>query len=299
MLGNCLVIYIVRTNQELKSTTFRLIINLACADLMTTMVVYPGFIKYLFLGFSWLPGELGSVLCKLAVYLTLVFFLASIFTLTGIAVDRYLAVSRPLHYHAFSHWTKVVIPGIWLASALIPLTTWFEMDTFPNQLESTYCFNEQVSVGIQVVVGICFLVPMTAMCILYPIISWRLWKRRVPGENAAGQQQTAHLMARKITKMMVTVVVVFFLCWSPEFVMIWLHSFASDLAASLPPWLIPLVIWLEILNCAMNPVIYPVFNESFKRDFNKFFCCRNSSGKRRNRTHVARDSQRSHRTDAF
>ena len=288
MVGNCLVIYIVRTNQELKSTTFRLIINLACADLMTTMVLSPTLIKYLFLtAFSWLPGELGSVLCKLNKYLALLFLLASVFTLTGITVDRYLAVSRPLQYNAFSHWTKVVIPGIWLASALIPLTTWFEMDTFPNQLQRTYCFDGQTSVGIYVVIGICFLVPMTAMCILYPIISWRLWKRRVPGENAAGQQQTAHLMARKITKMMVTVVVVFFLCWSLQFVMIWLHSFASDLAASLPSWLMVFGIWLEILSCAMNPVIYSVFNESFKRDFNKFFCCRNSSIKRRNRTDIA------------
>ena len=120
-LGNSMVIYIIRKDQLLKSTTFLLILNMACGDLVTTSVTCPPLIKFLFVGLAWIPGTFGSLLCKLNLYLVLVAFLGCIFSLVGIQIDRFLAVIRPLKHLPWRKWTKVIIPAIWLAAILLPI----------------------------------------------------------------------------------------------------------------------------------------------------------------------------------
>ncbi|XP_073230130.1 nociceptin receptor-like [Porites lutea] len=109
----------------------------------------------------------------------------------------------------------------------------------------------------------------SVMLILYPIIIYHLWTRQVPGEPSALQQQRANRMARKITKMMVAVVLSFFFCWAPQFIFVWIHPLVGQAAATLPIWLLPFILWLQALNSAMNPVLYAIFNESFRLGFKK------------------------------
>ncbi|XP_078345669.1 tachykinin-like peptides receptor 86C [Oculina patagonica] len=272
-IGNSLVIHIVRKNQLMKSTTYLLILNMACADLITTIVSCILLISYMSDGLDWVPGTLRSVLCKINLYVVLVPFLGCVFSLVGITTDRYLAVSRPLKHKPWTKWTKLVIPVIWVTSLLLPLDSFLGATRIALDSESTYCSNEKQSFSMVVILAICFLLPFTVMAIFYPIISYHLWKRQVPGQCNARQQQMANRVARKVTKMMVTVIVVFFICWAPTFVLIWLHPFATNLAASLPLWLVPFCIWLQVLNCIMTPVIYAIFNDSFRKGFQQYLCC--------------------------
>ncbi|CAH3144382.1 unnamed protein product, partial [Porites evermanni] len=271
-LGNSMVIYIIRKDQLLKSTTFLLILNMACGDLVTTTVTCPPLIKFLFVGLAWIPGVFGGLLCKLNLYLVLVAFLGCIFSLTGIQIDRFLAVIRPLTHSPWTNWTKVIIPGIWLAAILLPINMWHEIggkSSSSSGLNISVCYEEQVPLSMGITLGICFLLPFTVMLILYPIIIYHLWTRQVPGEPSALQQQRANRMARKITKMMVAVVLSFFFCWAPQFIFVWIHPLVGQAAATLPIWLLPFILWLQALNSAMNPVLYAIFNESFRLGFKK------------------------------
>ena len=135
-------------------------------------------------------------------------------------------------------------------------------------LNISVCTEEQVPLSIKITLSICFLLPFTVMLMLYPIIIYHLWTRQVPGEPNALQQQRANRMARKITKMMVAVVLSFFVCWAPQFIFVWMYPLARELAATLP-WLFPFILWLQVLNSAMNPVLYAIFNESFRLGFKK------------------------------
>ena len=263
------MIHVIRKNQLLKSTTYLLILNMACGDLVTTVITCPSLIKYLFFGLVWFPGKFGSVLCKLNLYLVLVCLLGCIFSLVGITVDRFLAVSRPLKHKPWSKWTKVVIPAIWITAIILPLPGWKETGIVHelSLADTALCLDGRAPLTMMVILGVCFLLPFTIMLVLYPIISYRLWTRQVPGELNVRQQQMANLLARKVTKMMVAVALCFFLCWSPQLFFIVLHPVAADLAAKMPYWLIPFVLWLEGLNGAMNPVLYAIFNESFRKGF--------------------------------
>lgn len=267
-----MVIYIIREDQLLKSTTFLLILNMACGDLVTTSLTSPPLMKYLLVGLAWIPGTLGGLLCKLNLYLVLVAFLGCIFSLVGIQIDRFLAVIRPLKHQPWSKFTKFIIPVIWFAAILLPINMWHEFggNSYSSSgLNISVCYEEQVPLSMLFTLCICFLLPFTVMLILYPIIIYHLWTRHVPGEPNALQQQRANRMARKITKMMVAVVLSFFVCWAPQFIFVWIHPLTGELAATLPIWLLPFILWLQVLNSAMNPVLYAIFNESFRLGFQK------------------------------
>ena len=266
-IGNSLVIHVIRKNRLLKSTTYLLILNMACGDLLATVLVCPSLIKFLFIGIVWLSGKFGSVLCKMNLYVALVALLGCIFSLVGITIDRYLAVTRPLKHKPWTKWTKIIIPTIWFTAILLPLKIWDEIGIVGKDSGNTVCINGQSSIGLMIIMATCFLLPFTVMLVLYPIICYRLWTRRIPGEVNALHQQRTNLMARKVTKMMIAVVLSFFVCWAPQCGFIWIHPYATDLVGSLPYELIPFTIWLEVLNCALNPVLYAIFNESFRKAF--------------------------------
>ena len=269
-----MVIYIIRKDQLLKSTTFLLILNMASGDLVTTSVTCPPLIKFLFVGLAWIPGTFGGLLCKVNFYLVLVALLGCSFSLVGIQTDRFLAVIRPLKHQPWSKFTKVIIPAIWLAAILLPIHMWHEIGgkiSSSSRLNISVCDVQQVPSSMVLTLSICFLLPFTVMLILYPIIIYHLWTRHVPGEPSALQQQRANRMARKITKMMIAVVLSFFVCWAPQFIFVWMYPLARELTATLP-WLFPFILWLQVLNSAMNPVLYAIFNESFRLGFKKVIC---------------------------
>ena len=162
----------------------------------------------------WPFGSFGIVLCKTSLYIALVSFLACFFSLVGITVDRFMAVSRPLKHKPCSKWTKIAIPVIWATSFLLPVGTLLEIDEIPSQSGDTTC-SATMSHANFIILASCFLLPFALMSVLYPLISYRLWKRKVPGEFNARQQQIANRTARRVTFMMITVMAIFFICCAP------------------------------------------------------------------------------------
>ena len=174
-IGNSLVIHIVRTNQLMKSTTYLLILNMACGDLVTAIVTCISLMKHMFLASHWPSGSFGTVLCKINLYVALVSFLGCIVSLVGITIDRFMAVSRPLKHKPWSKWSKITIPVIWVTSLLLSLNSVLEVkDIIVVHSGNTNCGDGIISLSTAIILAICFLLPFTVMATLYPIISYRL-----------------------------------------------------------------------------------------------------------------------------
>ena len=141
-------------------------------------------------------------------------FLACIFSLLGITIDHYMAVSRPLKHKPWSKWTKITIPVIWATSFLLPVSTLLQKDEIHNQSGNTTCGVTMFHANFMILAS-CFVFPFTLLSVLYPLISYRLWKRKVPGEFNARQQQIVNRTARRVTFMMITVMAIFFICCAP------------------------------------------------------------------------------------
>ena len=92
VIGNTLVIVVVLTNQQMRSTTNVLILNLAVADLLFVIFCIP------FTATDYVINEwrFGLVVCQAVQYLIYVTSYVSIYTLILMSVDRFLAVVFPV-----------------------------------------------------------------------------------------------------------------------------------------------------------------------------------------------------------
>lgn len=92
LLGNALVVMVVLSNPNMRSTTNLLIINLAMADLLFVVFCVP------FTGSDYVLDEwpYGDIWCRVVQYLIVVTAHASIYTLVLMSLDRYLAVVHPI-----------------------------------------------------------------------------------------------------------------------------------------------------------------------------------------------------------
>ena len=59
----------------------------------------------------------------------------------------------------------------------------------------------------------------------------------------------------------------FLFCWTPFFVVHSTRALCEQ--CDVPPQLISTTTWLGYVNSALNPVIYTIFNQEFKKFFNK------------------------------
>ncbi|XP_064630909.1 probable G-protein coupled receptor No9 [Lineus longissimus] len=138
IVGNTLVILAIRYEHCLRTTTNYFIISLAVADMMLGFLVLPLSSAYELLG-VWL---FGRVLCTAWAAIDVLVCTASILNLVAISLDRYIAISRPMHYHNFATHRRVVaaIFGVWglsVAVSIPPLFGWRAERTDPRQCELT------------------------------------------------------------------------------------------------------------------------------------------------------------------
>lgn len=91
-VGNALVVVVVSANQQMRSTTNLLILNLAIADLLFIVFCVP----FTATDYALRRWPFGDIWCKMVQYLIVVTAYASVYTLVFMSLDRFLAVVHPI-----------------------------------------------------------------------------------------------------------------------------------------------------------------------------------------------------------
>ena len=123
-------------------------------------------------------------------------------------------------------------------------------------------------------------VPLVAIIILYTIICLKLWARKVPGEGANQNERQVEAIktAKKVTRMMIAVVVLYKLCWLPYFIIMLMSLIKGEshsMITSDPPtgniYLYLFILWLTFAYSAVNPFVYLTFNQKFRNGFKHLY----------------------------
>ena len=278
VMGNSLVIYVITKHRSMRTSTNCFIMNLAICDLLITAFQTPLFINRLYTGGTWFEGTLGTIICKVTAFGISVLVYCSVFNLVAIALDRFLALARPLKHKLASKWlVKIGIPVVWLISSLLSINSVlvakiqnYSEDRAPDCIKSEHSYPEEyISVS-------CIAGSFVVLIVLYSIICHRLCRRNIPGEVSNNQLALAIRTARKVTILMISVVIVFFVSWAPALVVVVANLFDTESAINILifkkyPILLIVSYWLILNNSASNPCLYFIFIERFRQSLKTAF----------------------------
>ena len=214
---------------------------------------------------AWRTFRLDNLQTEISLAITFSTSSFSVWILTTIAVDRFYAVVLPLRQSPISEHLKKVILIIWVWSFACSANLIFT-DNFIKVDESYYCdlpiLVNKWSVFNIIALFVNVILPLFITVGLYASVCHKLWSREVPGEGA-NQNETLRI-AKKVTLMMIVVVVLYVLCWFPLFILVALNSFRY---VQLEGNLLYFVMWLPSSYSGLNPFVSLTFSQNFRKGF--------------------------------
>uniref|UniRef100_A0AAY4F1I7 G-protein coupled receptors family 1 profile domain-containing protein n=1 Tax=Denticeps clupeoides TaxID=299321 RepID=A0AAY4F1I7_9TELE len=200
--GNLLVIWTIIRHVRPRSHTVELILHLAIADLLV-LITLPLWIYSLLQ--SWI---FGKVTCKALTYVIYTCMYSSVFLITIMSVERFVAVRYPFisaGWRRKKALRKLLI-GVWAFAFLLSVPV-----ILTRKLENDSCqYEEYDSPGqevmcllLETLVG--FVVPFSVMVICYSCLYSRI-------------AQMTFKSKRKSTGLTASVVLLFAICWIPHHV---------------------------------------------------------------------------------
>ncbi|XP_046390625.1 tachykinin-like peptides receptor 86C [Ischnura elegans] len=283
--GNAIVIWIVLGHRRMRTATNCFLVNLSISDLLLALLNCAFNLVFMLDG-DW---PFGAAYCSLSNFVANCSVAASVFSLTAISVDRYMAIVHPLKHRKSKRRARWALAAIWTSSGLLALpcllysTTmvqWYKTGesrcvcfmlwpdgSFPTSV-TEYTYNV-------IFLGVTYAMPLTVMAVCYSLTGRVLWGSGSIGEMTPRQAQ-AISTKRKVVRMLVLVVSGFSICWLPYhayFLYVFHHRRAAGAAHAQHVYLA--FYWLAMSNAALNPLIYYCMNERFRSYFQQVICqCR-------------------------
>lgn len=277
LLGNSLVLFVVFKKQNMRSALNLLIVNMAIADLLLTIFVMPYSVVFLFVWLEWFSGIFGLILCKTIFFSLTVSLAASVISLFVMTVDRFVTIVFVWKRCLDLRNSKVSLVVIWTISIAI-MAPYLQVYTveqaipgddrylcYPDWTRMPVDFNKLFAVCMFVVL---YAIPLLLMAILYSIIVHKLWRDRFARQNSgSGGDVTINNSKKRVVKMLITVTFSFAVCWFPLHIIHYYIYFDSQSYMCLSLYVILLSFWLGHANSAINPILYFIFNKTFRRAF--------------------------------
>ncbi|XP_014884895.1 leukotriene B4 receptor 1-like [Poecilia latipinna] len=254
--GNLLVIWTILRHVKQRCHTVVLILHLAVADVMV-LITLPAWIYSLVHTF-----EFGLVLCNILICVITVCMYSSIFFITLMSVERYLAICHPFLMMRWKTEKNMngCIAFLWLLALLLGLSE-ILAQTLAGSEQSDQCFVRDFNNNTLEIVFLClqtllgFVLPFITLSICYCLVAVQLKKMRFNSKQ-------------KSKVLIHTVVLVFLLCWLPYHVIKIIDVvciFGTDKENEcVPESLVFSSGALVFISSTVNPVLYAFFARNFR-----------------------------------
>lgn len=261
--GNGLVVAAYGKNNRLRTRTYTFLASLAFSDLLVGSVALP----------IRIYGDLRAwqVSQELQIFYNcfdIFSACASIFHLSAVSIERFIAVSRPFYFEVLSFrayfiaiclaWglaivTAATYPGVYTRQSLLQL----KIDPF--QIYGVILFAAS------------FVCPLVLIVSVNTRIFWiaRSLIRRSPEVNRTARRV---LRERKTAMTLAFISSFFFICWFPFFVLNMFFLYCPKCLPSPGPGMMQLVDfvkWMHYCNSAINPIVYAFRDTEMRKTFSR------------------------------
>ncbi|XP_054772337.2 allatostatin-A receptor-like [Lytechinus pictus] len=284
IIGNSLVIYIKHRLSRTQVTPInRLVVCLAVADLLTAVFILP-LPEYENLPRSpWAEFYCHVIESRFFLWVS---FRASVYTLTVIAIERFLAIVHPFIYRARVHNrnVKYTIAAIWIIPLVLrfPQLLWNVVGPC-GRCDFVYRSRSSAVVYTIVLFVVEFVCPLIIM--VYTSIKIIIMLRRERFHHAdtidpSRSRRPTQLQAiqRRFTIMFIFICATFMLLWTPDQLGIFLYRLGVFSRAYTEQVYQQVFLKLSFLNGATtNPIIYSICLPVFRRAVKEVVTCRRTS----------------------
>ncbi|XP_053659742.1 substance-K receptor [Anopheles marshallii] len=298
VVGNISTCIVIARNRSMHTATNYYLFSLAVSDFLLLVSGVPQEIYFIWSKYPYVFGETFCVLRGIAAETSAN---ATVLTITAFTVERYVAICHPFLSHTMSKLSRAIrfIFVIWLIAIVsaVPQALQFGVT---NQGGIDQCVVKRIIIqhSFELSTFLFFFAPMTLITVLYALIGLKLRSSTLMQRDGTLQrrnnvlpnsrQSSANTQGtRRVLKMLVAVVVAFFLCWAPFHAqrLVYIYGVDKDHQPSDPLILKLFVVTTYIsgilyyLSTCINPLLYNIMSNKFRQAFKETLanCCQIAS----------------------
>ncbi|KAL7844795.1 hypothetical protein SRHO_G00233340 [Serrasalmus rhombeus] len=268
---NAMALWVFLFRTKKKHPASILMANLALADLLF-IVWLPLKITHHFNGNDWTFGE---PLCKVLVGFFYGNMYCSTIFIACISVQRYWAIVHPLSQKLSSRVTVCVCVCVWIVVWVLTVPLYlYDQTVKVSNLDITTChdvtrFNQtHIPVGYFLTMGTVGYVVPCVVCTVSYLLTFLSLRRSITYTGGSKKK-------RKATVLMVTVLVMFLVCFTPSNVMLMVHYSLLGVEHQNYIYSIYMVaLCLGSLNSCLDPFVYYYISEEFRDHVKNSLMCR-------------------------
>ncbi|XP_029610951.1 type-1 angiotensin II receptor-like [Salmo trutta] len=278
MVGNSMVVAVIYRYMTLKTVANVFVLNLAISDL-TFLITLPMWATFTATGYQW---PFGGFLCKASAGLVMFNLYSSIFFLTALSIDRYLAIVHPVRSRQRRTvlYARITCVLVWLFAFLLSVPTALTRDLMLiTNYNITTCgvLHPEGSRHLLVAIGLMksilgFLFPFLIIITCHCLIGGAL-------VGARSIQKTSRSRDDEVLRILASAVVVFFLCWVPHQVLHFMELLAqlkfvtNCVMVDVIDTAMPFTVCIAFLNSCVNPILYSFVGQNFRRNLFRLLHC--------------------------
>ncbi|KAM6976416.1 type-1 angiotensin II receptor B [Aplochiton taeniatus] len=280
IVGNSMVVAVIYRYMKLTTVANVFVLNLAVSDL-TFLITLPMWATFTATGYHW---PFGGFLCKASAGLVIFNLYTSIFFLTALSIDRYLAIVHPMR----SRRRRTVMNAritcvlIWLFAFLLSVPTALTRDVHNiTNSNTTVCgilhpkgrWLKQLQLAISLMKSLLgFLVPFLIIITCYCRI----------GRSLLGAQRIKKSTRNRddeVLRMLAAAVLAFFLCWVPHQafhfmeMLTQLRVLENCAILDVIDTVMPFTICIAYFNSCVNPILYGFVGQNFRKNLLRLLHC--------------------------
>ncbi|XP_013773449.1 pyrokinin-1 receptor-like [Limulus polyphemus] len=284
VVGNICTCLVIARNKYMHTATNYYLFSLSISDVLLLILGLP---QEIYLFWQNYPYIFGESFCIIRGLTSETSTNASILTITAFTVERYLAICHPLLAHRMSQLSRAIkiIVIIWMVAALCSIPVVFQLGIVYQLTNNKTVIVESATCGIkrelphifEVSTFLFFFLPITVITFLYILIGLRL-RRFTVGQAESSSELTRscgnHYSSRRaVVKMLVAVVVSFFICWCPFHAQRLAATYIQETPMAQMPFLVLTYISgvMYYLSATINPILYQLMSLKFRQAFHDTF----------------------------